>query len=117
MPRHARLRQAEDQGELGDVQPLAAEDTEEPEPGLVAEEPIERRQALHHASVNLHPMIQRGKCALGLGRRCGSTFSTSSTSSTPAPSSIFKNLQDPYELHNLKDRQALIVAVRVGTMA
>ena len=47
MPRDARLRQAEDAGELGDVQALAAQDAQQAQPRLVAEQPVERRRLTH----------------------------------------------------------------------
>ena len=47
MPRHARLREPEDAGQLGDVQPLARQHPQQPQPRLVAEQPVERRRLLH----------------------------------------------------------------------
>ena len=47
MARDARLRQAEDAGELGDVQPLARQHAQQAQPRLVAEQPVERRGLLH----------------------------------------------------------------------
>ena len=47
MPRNARLRQPEDAGELGDVQPLARQDAQQPQPRLVAEQAVEGRRMSH----------------------------------------------------------------------
>ncbi len=48
MARHAGLREAEDAGQLRDVQPLARQHPQQPEPGLVAEQPVERRRRPSH---------------------------------------------------------------------
>ena len=42
MARDAGLRQTENAGELGDVQPFAVEDAEQAQPGLVTEQTVER---------------------------------------------------------------------------
>ena len=47
MPRDAGLRQTEDSGQLGHVQPFAVEDAEQPQPGLVAEQTVERGGLTH----------------------------------------------------------------------
>src|SRR5439155_20756952 len=45
--RDARLREAEDAGQLGDVQAFFRQDAQEPQPGLVAEQPVERGDLFH----------------------------------------------------------------------
>ncbi len=45
--RDARLREAEDAGELGDVQAFFRQHAQEPQPGLIAEQPVERRGLSH----------------------------------------------------------------------
>ncbi len=43
MAGHAGLRQAQDAGQLRDIQPLAREYAQQPEAPLVAERPVQRR--------------------------------------------------------------------------
>ena len=45
--RHARLRQPEDAGQFRDVQPLAAQQPQQPQPHLVAEQPEHRGRRMH----------------------------------------------------------------------
>src|SRR4029079_4113801 len=47
MPRHARLRDAENARQLGDVQPLERHEPQEAEPRLVAEQPVQCRGLIH----------------------------------------------------------------------
>ena len=62
MPRDARLRQAEDAGQLGDVQALAREHPQQAQPRLVAEQPVERRRLLHiYKSTCIDVRMQRCK--------------------------------------------------------
>ena len=42
MTRDARLREAENRGELGDVEAMKGEDAEQPKPRLLAEQPVQR---------------------------------------------------------------------------
>ena len=42
VPRHARLREAEDAGQLRDIEPFLPEHPQQPEPGLVAEQTVDR---------------------------------------------------------------------------
>ena len=44
---HARLRDAEDAGQLRHVQAVERDEPEEAEPHLVAEQPIQRRGVIH----------------------------------------------------------------------
>src|SRR5207247_11434300 len=56
MPRDARLGDAEDSRELGDVEPLLRERAQQAEARRVRKEPEERRGLLH-ASLNIHISI------------------------------------------------------------
>ena len=47
MARHARLREAEDAGQLLDVEPVLVEHPQQPQPGLVAQQPVERGRLFH----------------------------------------------------------------------
>ena len=47
MARDARLRQAEDPRQLGDVEALARQEAEQPEAGLVAEQPVDACGMVH----------------------------------------------------------------------
>ena len=47
VPGHARLRETENSRELGDVQALTRQDPQQPEPRLVAEQPVERGRLAH----------------------------------------------------------------------
>ncbi len=47
MARHTRLGNAENAGQLGHVQPLLAQQPEQPQPDVVAEQPIEGRRLNH----------------------------------------------------------------------
>ena len=47
MARHARLREAEDAGQLLDVEPVLVEHAQQPQPGLVPQQPIERGRLFH----------------------------------------------------------------------
>src|SRR5689334_13854895 len=47
VPRHAGLREAQDAGQLGDVEALAREHPQQPQPRLVAEQPVQRRGFFH----------------------------------------------------------------------
>src|SRR6185436_15209445 len=47
VPRDARLRESEDRGQLGDVQPLDAEDPQQAKTGFIAQQPVARRSATH----------------------------------------------------------------------
>ena len=48
VPRHAGLRDAEDRGQLRDVQPLGMQHPQEPQPDVVAEKAEQRRQGDMH---------------------------------------------------------------------
>ena len=47
MARHPGLRQAEDAGQLGDVEPIARQHAQQPQPRLVAEQAKERGGVFH----------------------------------------------------------------------
>ena len=47
MPGHARLRQPENAGQLVDVEAVAREHPQQPQPGLVAQQAIERGGLFH----------------------------------------------------------------------
>ena len=55
MARDAGLRQTEDAGEFGDVQPFAIEHAQQAQPGLVAEQTVERGHLTH--IINLHQLM------------------------------------------------------------
>ena len=47
MARHTGLRDAQNAGQLGDVQPLERKQPQQPEPHLVAEQPENRGRGIH----------------------------------------------------------------------
>jgi hypothetical protein len=51
VPRHAGLRDPEDAGQLADVQPLEAQQPQEPQPGLVPQQAVERGGIHIHESI------------------------------------------------------------------
>ena len=52
MARHARLREPEDAGQLLDVEAIVVEHAEQPQPGLVAQQPVERGRVFHIYNVD-----------------------------------------------------------------
>ncbi len=47
VPRHAGLRNTKDSGQLGHIEPLEREESEQTQPRIVAKQPVERRRILH----------------------------------------------------------------------
>ena len=47
MARHARLREAEDAGQLLDVEAVLVEHAQQPQPGLVPQQAVERGRLFH----------------------------------------------------------------------
>ncbi len=52
MTRYTRLRQTQNACQLGHVQPLAGEQAEQPEPRLVAKQPVQRGGLFHVSSLS-----------------------------------------------------------------